>query len=88
MKAKVLPEVVEQHFLLLLFLHLGAEPDVEIHHKGMNLATLPALPEPARSVEEDRLRAKCRMNKYRRIDQSLIYYGEFCGRRIYLRTSA
>jgi len=43
-KAQVLPEVVEQHLLLLLLLHLGAQPDVEIHHEGMNLATLPALP--------------------------------------------
>lgn len=54
-EAQILPEIVQQHLLLLLLLDLGAEPNVEVHHESVNLATLPALPQPARRVEEDRL---------------------------------
>lgn len=54
-KSKILPQIVEQHFLLLLLLHLGTEADVEIHHQSVNLAALPSFPQPSRRVEENRL---------------------------------
>ena len=41
---QVVIQVVQKEFLLLLFLHLGDNSDVEIHHEGGNFAGLPVLP--------------------------------------------
>lgn len=59
-KAKIFPEIIEQHLFLLLLLDLGTEADVEVHHQGVNLATLPAFPEPSGCVKENRLKQKSR----------------------------
>lgn len=31
-KSKILPQIVEQHFLLLLLFDLGTKTDIKIHH--------------------------------------------------------
>ena len=41
---QVVIQIVQKEFLLLLFLHLGDNSDVEIHHEGGNFAGLPVLP--------------------------------------------
>ena len=41
---QVVIQVVQEELLLLLFLHLGDNSDVEIHHEGGNFAGLPVLP--------------------------------------------
>lgn len=54
--AKILPKIVQEHLLLRLLLPLGTESDVEVHHKSVNLAALPTLPQPSRRVEKYRLK--------------------------------
>ena len=41
---QVVIQIVEKELLLLLFLHLGDDADVEVHHEGGDLAGLPILP--------------------------------------------
>ena len=48
-------EVVDEELLLLPLLHLGDDPQVEVHHEGGDLARLPVFPQPPRDVKEDRL---------------------------------
>ena len=49
-------EVVDEELLLLPLLHLGDDPQVEVHHEGGDLARLPVFPQPPRDVKEDRLK--------------------------------
>jgi hypothetical protein len=49
-------EVVQQQFLLLTFLHLGDDPQVQVHDQGRDLAGLPILPKPTRNVEQNCLK--------------------------------
>ena len=41
---QVVIQVVQEELLLLLFLHLGDDTNVEVHHEGGNLTGLPILP--------------------------------------------
>ena len=52
---EIVDQVVEQQLLLLLLLNLGADAHVQVHHKGVDFARFPILPEPSRHVEQDRL---------------------------------
>ena len=41
---------------LYVLTNLGDDPHVQVHHEGGDLARLPVLPQPARDVEQDRLK--------------------------------
>ena len=49
-------EVVDEQLLFLPLLHLGDDPQVEVHHEGGDFARLPVFPQPPRDVKEDRLK--------------------------------
>ena len=49
-------QVVEQELLLLPFLHLRDDAQVQVHDQGLDLSSLPVLPKPARDVEQDCLK--------------------------------
>ena len=51
-------EVVDEQLLFLPLLHLGDDPQVEVHHEGGDLARLPVFPQPPRDVKEDRLKER------------------------------
>ena len=53
-------EVVDEQLLLLPLLHLGDDPQVEVHHEGGDLARLPVFPQPPRDVKENRLKKRDR----------------------------
>ena len=44
-------QVVEEELLLLTFLGLGDDPQVQVHLQGPDLAGLPVLPQPAWNVK-------------------------------------
>ena len=51
-------QVVEQELLLLPFLHLRDDAQVQVHDQGLDLSSLPVLPKPARDVEQDCLEGR------------------------------
>ena len=54
---EVVVKVVQQQLLLLFLLHFRDHANVEVHHERSDLAGLPVLPQPARDVEQDRLKS-------------------------------
>lgn len=48
---EIINKIIQKKLFLLLLLHFGANANVQVHHKRVDLASLPVLPQPPWNIK-------------------------------------